>query len=220
MWQPGHCLDYCLCPTLPPATLYYAFKKGCVSNAFSCLASLCFALRCNERDLWACFGLPFVPLLLYLPAQTPNWFTAALARHILSCHAQPRRASLAKNKFPVPWTTCQLNFNLGNLNNLCGSPVPAQLLLLRLLLHLVHILFPFLSVCLTACLAVCPSACLSRFLHCLGTFLVQANWHSAASQVLRFHRRFLMPFSAYFMCSLAPGTVGRRYRYFRVHVVA
>lgn len=29
---------------LPP--LHYAFKKGCVSNAFSCLASLCFALLC------------------------------------------------------------------------------------------------------------------------------------------------------------------------------
>jgi len=34
--------------------LHYAFKNGCVSNAFGYGS-----FACTKRDLWACFGLPF-----------------------------------------------------------------------------------------------------------------------------------------------------------------
>lgn len=114
------------------------------------------------------------------------------------------------SSLPVPCTTCQLNFNLGNLNNLCGSSHPEDDLFISC--------YSSCLCCLSSSLSPSPSAspsvCLSRFLHCLGTFPVQANWHATRQrqqqqQVLCFHRRFLMPFSAYFMCSLAPGTVGR-----------
>lgn len=63
-------------------------------------------------------------------------------------------------------------------------------------------------ICLPDCLPRCPSVCLSRFLHCLGTFLVQANWHSTSITSSVLSSPLFDAFQCIFYVQFSPGHSG------------